>query len=397
MASSRTLIVSGAGIGGLTTALALAHRGFRALVLEQAEKLQEAGAGIQLAPNATRILRELGVAERLKDRLVVPQALSVKNGKSGREVVRMPLGEAAEFRYGAPYWLVHRADLQGALVETAQVNPDVELRLGERVDDFADHAHGLTVQVVRGAKVREERAIALIGADGLWSRLRARLGDDSKPRFNGRTAWRTTLPADKAPREFREPVIHLWLARSAHLVHYPVRGGALINIVAIAPDRNPGQGWSEAGGRDEVLRHFPIQSWAPRAREFLTRPERWLKWSLYDRPTLRVAGRGPVTLVGDAAHPMLPFLAQGAAMAIEDAAILAHCLSQSPNAPADAMRRYEGQRYPRIADVRRAVRRAVAVYHLGGPAALARDVGMWAMGGEKLRTRYDWLYDWQAV
>ena len=397
VASSRTLIISGAGIAGLTTALALAHRGFRALILEQAEKLQETGAGLQLAPNATRILRELGVAERLKNCVVVPQALSVKNGKSGRETVRMPLGEAAEFRYGAPYWLVHRADLQAALLETANVNPDVELRLGERVDDFADHAHGLTVQVVRGANVREERGMALVGADGLWSRLRTRLVDDGKPHFNGRAAWRATLPAEKAPKEFREPVIHLWLGRSAHLVHYPVRGGALINIVAIAPDRNPGQSWSETGTREEVLRHFSIESWAPRAREFLTRPERWLKWSLHDRPAFRVPGRGPVTLVGDAAHPMLPFLAQGAAMAIEDAAILAQRLAESPNALAEAMRRYEGQRHPRIADVYRAVRRTGALYHLGGPAALARDVGMWAMGGEKLRTRYDWLYDWRAA
>jgi salicylate hydroxylase len=146
-----------------------------------------------------------------------------------------------------------------------------------------------------------------------------------------------------------------------------------------------------------VLRHFPIQSWTPRAREFLTRPERWLKWSLYDRPVFRIAGRGPVTLVGDAAHPMLPYLAQGAAMAIEDASILAQRLSENPDGLADAMRRYEGQRHPRIADVHRAVHRAGTLYHLRGPAALARDVGMWAMGGEKLRTRYDWLYDWRAA
>ena len=266
MASSRTLIVSGAGIGGLTTALALARHGFRALILEQTEKLQETGAGIQLAPNATRILRELGVAERLKDRVVVPEALSVKSGGSGREIVRMPLGAAAEFRYGAPYWLVHRADLQAALVETAQINPDVDMRLGELVDDFADHAHGLTVQVIRGRQVREERAIALIGADGLWSRLRTRLGNDDQPRFSGRAAWRATLPAEKAPKEFREPIIHLWLGKSAHLVHYPVSGGALINIVAIAPDRTASRNWSEDAARDEVMRHFPIQSWAPRAR-----------------------------------------------------------------------------------------------------------------------------------
>jgi salicylate hydroxylase len=282
------------------------------------------------------------------------------------------------------------------LIETMQANPDVELRLNERVDDFAEHAHGLTVQITRDATLREERAIALIGADGLWSRLRARLGDESPPRFEGRAAWRAMLPTEKAPEQFRTPVIHLWLGRGAHFVHYPVRGGKLINIVAIAPDNRAGKSWSEAGTRDEVLRRFPQKFWGPAARELLVRPERWLRWSLYDRPASQIPGQGPVTLLGDAAHPLLPFLAQGAAMAIEDAAVLSQCLGDEPIAITQAMRRYESIRYPRVATVHRAVRRTGALYHLRGPIAPARNLVLRALGGERLRMRYDRLYDWSA-
>jgi salicylate hydroxylase len=293
--------------------------------------------------------------------------------------------------------MVHRADLQAALIEAAQAEPNIELRLGARADNFADDAHGLTVQVARGSQMQEERGAALVGADGLWSKLRARLGDGSAPQFSGRAAWRTTLPADKAPREFREPVIHLWLGRNAHLVHYPVRGGTLVNMVAIAPDRMAGKSWSDDGMRDEVLSRFPIESWAPRPREFLARAQHWLNWTLYDRPASWLEGRGPMTLLGDAAHPMLPFLAQGGAMAIEDAAVLARCIQQSPNALSDAMRRYEAQRFPRTARVQRAARRTVKIYHQSGPAALARNLAMTAIGGERLRRRYDWIYDWRSV
>ncbi|MGE3147517.1 MAG: FAD-dependent monooxygenase [Pseudorhodoplanes sp.] len=396
MAASRTLIVAGAGIGGLTTALTLAHHGFRVLVIEQNDLPQETGAGIQLAPNAMRILRKIGVEDRLRDRAVIPQALSIMNGRGGREIVRLSLGEASAFRYGAPYWLVHRADLQSALLDAARANPDIELRFGERVDDFADHAYGLTVQVTRNSTLREERALALVGADGLWSRLRRRFGDRTTPRFSHRAAWRALMPVEKAPEEFRSSLIRLWLGPQAHIVHYPVRAGALINLVAIAPDERAETTWGAPASRDEVLKRFADSDWCSAAREILVRPERWQRWSLYDRPASRLVGEGPATLVGDAAHPMPPFLAQGAAMAIEDAAILAQCLGEQPDAIEQAMRRYENLRHPRIAAVRRAVHRADRIYHLTGFMAAARNAAMRGLGGERLRMRYDWLYDWPA-
>jgi salicylate hydroxylase len=194
--------------------------------------------------------------------------------------------------------------------------------------------------------------------------------------------------------EFRAPVIHLWLGHNSHLVHYPVRGGRLINIVAITRATVPSQGWGEAAERQELIQRFPNGAWAAPARALLDLPERWLTWTLYDRPPLDEWGYGPVTLLGDAAHPMLPFLAQGAGMAIEDAAILAECFDASNVDPVDAMRRYEGLRQARTAKVQRAARLTGMLYHLGFPAAPARNLVLGKMGGEKLMARYDWIYDW---
>ena len=225
VARSRTIIIAGAGIGGLTAALALTRAGFRAVVLEQAERLEEAGAGIQLSPNATRVLFDLGLAERLRPLVVAPEAIRIVNSRSGRDIVRVPLGAAAEQRYGAPYWVIHRADLQAVLAITIAESPDVTLRLGTRVEDFALHQHGLTVEARDKHGLRDEQGIALIGADGLWSTLRGRLGDRRPPRFARRTAWRATVPAAHVAEEFRATVTGLWLGRDAHLVHYPVKAG----------------------------------------------------------------------------------------------------------------------------------------------------------------------------
>jgi salicylate hydroxylase len=189
--------------------------------------------------------------------------------------------------------------------------------------------------------------------------------------------------------------VQLWLGGKAHLVHYPVAGGAVINVVAIFRDTWSGREWSAPGARDEILARYAPRRWAEPARALLGLPERWLKWALYDRPPLSRWGTGPITLLGDAAHPMLPFLAQGAAMAIEDAATLADCLAKSPDDPARALRHYEGLRQARTDRVQRAARRAGEIYHLKPPASFARNLAMGMIGGEKLRARYDWLYDWR--
>jgi len=389
VARSRTVIVAGGGIGGLTAALALAAKNFRVVVLEQAERLEETGAGIQLSPNATRVLRALGLAERLEAAAVAPMALRVRTHR-GRDIVQMPLGDFAQRRYGAPYWVVHRADLQAMLVGAARAHPDIVLRLGARAEDFAVHAKGVTVQLHTAQGTEDEHGIALIGADGLWSTLRARLGDQRPPRFARRTAWRATLPAKPLVAEFREPVVSLWLGPNAHLVLYPVRGGDAVNLVAIVGDDWHAPGWSAPGAPEELLAHF--RRWPPRLKNLLALPDRWLKWALYDRARLRRWGQGPVTLLGDAAHPMLPFLAQGAAMAIEDAYVLADKLGRAPERPDEALRAYERQRGRRTARVQRAARWNRRFYHLKGLAAFFRNRSLRQKGGEALLRRYDWLY-----
>jgi salicylate hydroxylase len=394
VAASRNVVVAGAGIGGLTVALMLARSGFRVTLLEQAGQLSETGAGIQLSPNATRILILLGLGERLRAAVSVPEALAVKTASGGR-LARASLGERAERRYSAPYWSIHRADLQAALLEAVRANPDIVLRLGTKVEDFVEHANGLSIACRRGSATADERGIALIGADGLWSGLRTRLGHP-KPEFRQRTAWRSLIPADSVEEEFRAPDVQLWLGRNAHVVHYPIKNGQLINIVAIVNDNWAEPGWGADGQRDELLAHYSPWNWCEPVREFLAVPERWQKWALYELPPLDTWGTGPVTILGDAAHPMLPFLAQGAAMAIEDAAVLADQMARLPDDPASAMRRYERARRKRTARVQRAAASNGRVYHLTAGEAWARNLFLRIAGGNMLLRRYNWLYDWRA-
>jgi salicylate hydroxylase len=403
VAAARTVIIAGAGIGGLSAALAIARTGFRVSVFEQAKELEDIGAGIQLSPNATRVLLALGLGERLKSHVVAPTEIRIQTG-AGKILASIPLGEFAARRYGAPFWVIHRGDLQSALADAARANPDIRFTLNTAVEKFTPDAEGVVVHAMRNAldfaahdgMTFDTHGVALIGADGLNSIVRYDLAPKREPRYSNRTAWRATVPAIDVAEEFRRTNIHLWLGRNAHLVHYPVKGGAAINIVAITKERRRYRNWaSDQGTPDEVLPHFARDAWSKDVLALLAVPELWLRWPLFDRPPSAHWGRGPVTLLGDAAHPMLPFLAQGAAMAIEDAAVLADCLSKTPGEPEQALRLYEDERRTRTARAQRTARRNGRVYHLAGPAAFARDLVLRNMGGEKLLTRFDWLYDWR--
>jgi salicylate hydroxylase len=391
--SSRTVIVAGAGIGGLTAALAIARHGYRIVLLEQAERLEATGAGIQLSPNASRILIMLGLRERLAPHLAVPEEVTVANARSSRVLARIRLGGSAEERYGAPYWIIHRGDLQTILSEAVAANPDITVRLGARVDDFAVHGNGITVAAHSRAGTLEERGAALVGADGLWSRLRGRLGHGAAPRFSGYSAWRALVPADAVACGLSVPTVNLWLGRRGHVVHYPVKAGRMINIVAIARDERGEPGWSAGADRAELLSRFPPRAWRG-PRELLCGADRWVKWALYDAAALPYWGHGPVTLLGDAAHPTLPYLAQGAAMAIEDAAELGQCFALARDDPARAMRLYEQRRLPRTARAQRAAHWSGAIYHMSGPAGALRNLAFAALDGKRLIARYDWLYGW---
>jgi salicylate hydroxylase len=390
VAPSRTIVIAGAGIGGLTASLALAARGFDVIVLERETALQEVGAGLQLSPNASRILIELGLEPLLMPRLVAPDAVIVMSVRAARPIARIPLADAGQ-RYGAPYWLLRRPDLQAALLFKVSEHPRIELRLGAPVEDFKTDADGITVTARTMDGPRQQTALALIGADGVWSAVRGRLFPDLRPAFTGRIAWRGTCEAASLPG-FDNRCVQLWMGPNAHLVVYPLAEGRQVNLVAVTTGEWDRPGWSEPGEAAEVAQAFA--AWPDAARRLIGAIESWRRWALFGMPDGGVWGQGRVALLGDAAHAMLPFAAQGAGMAIEDAAVLADILAQDGDV-ATALARYGQTRSPRVGRVQRTARRNGEVYHLRGPMALARDQVIGWLGGPALLSRQDWIYGWR--
>jgi salicylate hydroxylase len=395
MAASRTIIVAGAGIGGLTASLAIAAAGYRVVILERERKLEEAGAGLQLSPNATRVLINLGLEKLLLPNVVVPESVSVMTARTAREICRIPLANAKE-RHGAPYWLVRRADLQAALLARVTSHPDIELRLGAQFEDVATYTKGVTVVARMSDSMarNQDTALALIGADGVWSAVRHQLFPQARPQFTGRIAWRGTVEAKQLPREFSVHRVQLWMGPNAHLVAYPLAGGKRINIVAVVAGTWNRPGWSEPGDAADIAQHFAKPQWLIAPRMVIGAVENWRKWALFAVPDGGAWTQGNVALLGDAAHAMLPFVAQGANMAIEDAATLALCVKNTTDMQA-ALAAYEKLRAPRVSRVQRTARQIGQIYHLRGAMAFARDHAMRLLGGERLLARQDWIYSWR--
>ncbi|MGH6858333.1 MAG: FAD-dependent monooxygenase [Methylocella sp.] len=384
-------VIAGAGIGGLCTALRLARGGWRVSLYEKAKVLEETGAGLQLPPNASAILERLGVIERLTPFALRPKAIRIRRARDGATLALMPLDDA-ERRWGAPYLVVHRADLQRALLEAVARESSIKLQTGAAVAGFASGENSVAVAIEQGAVRLKAAGDCLIGADGVRSFVRQRLGAECA-RYSGRTAWRTIVEAARVPAGMRRDETTLWLGRKAHLVHYPLRGGAVINVVAIVDEDFCPDGadfWSSPGDRSFLEARF--SRWAEPARKLLHVAPDWRKWPLFDCHPIASWTAGRVALIGDAAHPMLPFLAQGAAQAIEDADALGDVLTRSQNIEA-SLRAYQVTRCPRAARVQKESRRQAKIYHLAGPEAFLRDAALRALGGQKMLARYDWLYD----
>jgi len=381
------VLIAGGGIGGLAAAIALGRRGIATEILERSHFTEETGAGIQLGPNATRALAALGVLDVIEPHAFRPEAILIYDGISGRRLSSVPLGTHAEQRYGAPYLTLHRADLHAGLRAVAQSLAPAVLRPGFELTAVDAQSGDV---VARAADGSEAKGASLIGADGLWSKVRSLIMPKANLRFTGATAWRARLPRGSLPSPFDAPVVGLWLRPGSHLVHDPVRGGEELNIVAVTEGGAERRGWNQAGAVETLLASFT--RWTKDSKSLLERAASWRSWSLYRLAPLRRFGAGRIALLGDAAHPVLPYLAQGAALAIEDALTLAACIDASPGDPPFAIRRYEDLRRPRVARVQRLSRRLGRLYQLRGAMRVARNLILERRSEETALRRFDWLY-----
>jgi salicylate hydroxylase len=387
------VVVVGGGIGGLTTALELLAAGFRVTVLEQASALRPIGAGIQIAPNASRQFARLGLLDQLLAVAVEPEAILVRTARRGGVLHTTPLAAAARERSGAPYLHVHRADLLDLLVAAV---PEGVLRLGARVVGVDDGPDGVRVQLEGGEEVAAD---VLVGADGIHSTVRAHLHGPDAARFSGMVCWRGLVPRERLAGVDLPRVCEAYYGPGRSVVSYWVSAGAHYNFVGIVPagDTWSSEDWTAEGDPADLRADFA--GFAPPVRAVAAEIERPLRWAIYDRDPLPWWSAGRVTLLGDAAHPMLPYLAQGACQAIEDAGVLARCLARADGgAVAEALACYEAARRPRTTQVQAQARRQERTFHLSGwrdvwrrdhdlRAASRRDPGSTASG---------WLYGYDA-
>lgn len=378
----------GGGIGGLAAAAFLRRAGLAATVYEQAPALGELGAGLVVAPNAARLLRRLPSAAGLERAGVVLEAAwEFRRWQDGSVLFAQQVGEECARRYGEHIWTMHRTDLLEVLRSAI---PDEAVKLGRHCTGATQDAGGVTLTFSSGGPVRADVVVA---ADGIHSVLREHVTTASPPRESGLCAWRSLIPAGAAPALARRPVQTLWLGHRHHLVHYPVSGGRLVNVVAFSPaGPDEVESWSAVGLAADLAAEFA--GWDPRLGELIAAAGHVGRWSVLDRAPLPGWVRGRIALLGDAAHPMLPFYAQGAAQAIEDAAALAVCLATGPWDPPAALARYEQVRRARATQVQEASRGRIPHHHLpDGPEQLARDA---AFAGEDPLSHNDWIYAYDA-
>lgn len=387
-------LIAGAGIGGLAAALCVAAAGFRVSLFEKSAVVQEVGAGLQIGPNASAILRKLGVLPRLAGLALAPEAIRIRRASDGATLQSLSLKDA-EQRWGAPYLLIHRGDLHRALYETAQQAPTIAMALDSTLKAFSQSERSVDVTIQQGTSDVYAQGDCLIGADGVRSLVRQQLAGRSVslPKTVDFISWRALVAAKDVAPALRSPESTLWLGPGQHLVHYPLRGGSVINVVAVIAQPTAvdwqGEIWSQEGDAEEIRARFA--GWHKDAQALVGAAANWRKWPLGDLPPLPQWAFGRIALLGDAAHPMLPFLAQGAAQAIEDAAMLGAMLK--PDAPiAPCLAAYAATRRPRANRVQAASRRQAAIYHLGPPANLLRDLALRGLGAERFLSRYDWLY-----
>lgn len=383
------VIVAGGGIGGLAAALALSRQGLAVKVLEQAAEIGEIGAGIQLGPNAFSAFDALGVGERARARAVYTDELVMHDALDETLVGRIPVGEAFRQRFGNPYAVIHRADVHRSLLEGAQESDRVELLTRAQVTHFEQDASGVTVFDVQG---RHHRGAALIGADGVKSAVRQQLiGDEA--RVSGHVVYRAVAEKAEFPADLAWNAASIWVGPNCHLVHYPLRAGEQYNVVVTFHSRQAEQWGVSEGSHEEVQSYF--QGICPRARQLIDLPKSWKRWATADRDPIEHWSHGRATLLGDAAHPMLQYLAQGACMAMEDAVTLGEALRVCAGDIERAFLLYQKSRVSRTARVVLSAREMGRIYHAHGVERLVRNELWKGRTPERFYDAVEWLYGWR--
>jgi salicylate hydroxylase len=392
------VLVAGAGVAGLTAAIALARAGVPVLLAERRTGFSEVGAGLQLSPNATSALKHLGLGPAVARFATAPARLDIRRWHDPRAYSGMPMNEGGG--HDAPFWALRRADLQTALLDEARMSPNLKLLVGRAVTAIAETPDAVivTLQSERGGG-EEVRTRLLIGADGVRSQVRTLIADRKPLEFLGYEAWRTLIPAAAMDAFIRKPAVNLWLGQNHHAVHYPVANGGAVNLVVVRAGQQPCHDWDHEADPAQIAA-LTAQAADPLKRLMHAAPT-WRRWSLFDRKGAQM-GRGRVALAGDAAHPVLPFMAQGAGLAVEDAAVLAGLVApaladSAPDAVAKAVAAYARARRPRAEQVQALGRRNVAAYHAGFPVSTVRDFMMGRMGEAGMARRHAWIYGWRAA
>jgi salicylate hydroxylase len=381
------VLIVGGGIGGLTAALALARQGIPAQVIEQTAEFKEIGAGIQLGPNVFWMFEMLGLIEPISALAVFPENLVMLDSITGEEVTRIPLGAAFRKKFHHPYALIHRADLHGVLLEAARKSNLIRLDASQKVVEVDEVNGGVIAKIASG---KDYRSAALIGADGLWSTIREIVVGDGKPKPAGHITYRAVLPTSEIPEQYRWRNMTFWAGEKVHFVLYPLRTGELYNLVAVFHSNRYEEGWDSYGDPAELHERF-AQTCEP-ARMLLNKIESWRMWVLCDRPPIKEWSRGRVTLLGDAAHPMLQYLGQGAAMAVEDAVCLADKAVAADGDYAAAFRAYQQARYLRTGRVQIMARVYGEFYHASGVAKELRNLMLGARTPEDAMAGMEWIY-----
>lgn len=387
------VLIAGGGIAGLTSALALAKVGRASILMERARRFSEVGAGLQISPNAASVLVALGLGDILDAVSHKPEFIRMRAARNGREINRLAINKYCQSRFGHSYRVVHRADLLDLLLKAAAGESLITLHADAEVSAVDVSAENIAATTADG---RTFVGAVLVAADGVWSTVRTRVLGLPLSQPTGRSAWRTLIPAGARDRDTSADV-GLWMGSGAHLVHYPVRDGSMINLVAVVDDGFSDRTWDGETGSGDLPRHFWL--WAAEARELISaRPaagQEWRRWPLFQRKPDKYAVDRPIVLVGDAWHATLPFMAQGAAMAIEDAAVLAYRLSRHPDDPVSAIRQFQDDRLDRTARLVDLANRNGTIYHLAGPMAFSRNAVLKRMSADKILSRLDWIYGWK--